>query len=83
MLNRLTALTVLYRMKRILFLLVPLVLLGAGCGDDYVTGASSDRVVKGGFIIPGTVGVSAIVAPDFNTLSGKPAAGDFSFVLPR
>ncbi len=70
-------------MKSILFLFVPLILLGAGCSDDYVTGASSNRATQGGFIIPGTVGVSAIVAPDFNSLSGKPAAGDFSFVPPK
>ncbi|HWQ99485.1 MAG TPA: hypothetical protein VN397_01405 [Candidatus Methylomirabilis sp.] len=65
-------------------LLTALVFLGAGCGDDYVTGASSGGSGTGGFIIPGNPIVSnAIVAPDLKNISNTSGLNEFSFTLTR
>lgn len=66
-------------MKRSI-LVAALILLGAGCGDDYVTGVPSNPAASPGVVISGTsVGVNAIVAPDLKTVSGQQSV---SFTLP-
>lgn len=66
-------------MKRAI-LVAALVLFGAGCGDDYVSGVPSITSGSPRVVISGTsVGVSAIVAPDLKAVSGQQP---FSFTLP-
>ncbi|OGL73743.1 hypothetical protein A3E39_03845 [Candidatus Uhrbacteria bacterium RIFCSPHIGHO2_12_FULL_60_25] len=61
-------------------LLASLVFLGAGCGDDYVSGVPSATSGSQGVVISGSsVGVSAIVAPDLKMMAGQ---SNMSFTLP-